>query len=202
MKLIWTTVSVITTLILMTHCTHSSEIETIEDAYLYGTFSKKTGMYIIGASDTLSIKVVAQNDLTGTYTVSPSGYISFPLIGYIKAEGFTQNNLSNKIRKKLNPFIKNPSVSLSVTAYNSYKVFVTGEVNAPGQYTYSKKTSILQGLIVAGGLTKFANGEITIVRKNKNEITKRYETNYYDILEGQNNLDQFLLQRGDVINVE
>lgn len=183
-------------------CTTGGDTYPLDEAYKYETFSSISGSYIIGSSDTLDIKVVGQPDLSGTYTVSPSGLISFPLVGYVKAAGFTQKVLADRIRKMLNPYIKNPSLSLSVTAYNSYKVFITGEVNAPGQYTYSKKTSILQGLIVAGGLTKFATGRIKVVRKNKKGQTRRYVADYSDILNGEKNLDQFLLQRGDVINVD
>lgn len=189
-------------LALLVSCTSTGDVYPLEQAYKYETFSSVSGSYIIGASDTLDIKVVGQPDLSGTYTVSPSGYISFPLIGYVKSAGYTQKSLADRVRKMLGPYLKNPSLSLSVVAYNSYKVFITGEVNAPGQYTYSKKTSILQGLIVAGGLTKFATGTIRVVRKNKKGLTRRYEAQYQDILNGKNNLDQFLLQRGDVINVD
>lgn len=183
-------------------CTSTESSYPLDQAYKYETFSSVSGSYIIGSSDTLDIKVVGQPDLSGTYIVSPSGFISFPLIGYVKSAGFTQKVLADRIRKMLTPYLKNPSISLSVTEYNSYKVFITGEVNAPGQYTYSKKTSILQGLIVAGGLTKFATGTIKVVRKNKKGQTRRYEAEYQEILNGEKNLDQFLLQRGDVINVD
>lgn len=183
-------------------CTSTGDTYPLTQAYKYETFSSVSGSYIIGASDALDIKVVGQPDLSGNYTVSPSGFISFPLIGYVKAAGYTQKVLAERVRKMLGPYLKNPSLSLSVVEYNSYKVFITGEVNAPGQYTYSKKTSILQGLIVAGGLTKFATGKIKVVRKNKKGLTRRYEADYQDILNGENNLDQFLLQRGDVINID
>lgn len=187
---------------LLLSCSSTGDTYPLEQAYKYETFSSVSGSFIIGSSDTLDIKVVGQPDLAGAYTVSPSGLISFPLVGYVKAAGYTQKALADRLRKKLSPYIKNPSLSLSVTAYNSYKVFITGEVNAPGQYTYSKKTSILQGLIVAGGLTKFATGNIKVVRKDKKGQTRRYEAKYQDILNGKKNLDQFLLQRGDVINVD
>ena len=64
-----------------------------------GTSSAKR--YIIGPLDELEVKVWNSQNLSGFFPVSPDGMIAMPLIGRIKADGLTEEQLTQVIRDKL-----------------------------------------------------------------------------------------------------
>jgi len=133
--------------------------------------------------------------------VSQAGTVSLPLIGAVQAAGQTEQGLSKTVTEKYRTYLKNPSVSVGVTGYDSYKIYITGEVRRPGVFTFQEKTTLLQGIATAGGLGEFARGEIILHRIGKSGVIEKFVTDYDQVLKGEHRLDGFILERGDVINV-
>lgn len=185
---------------LLSGCVPSITAENLSEAITGNTFTRQ-GEYRIGGTDELSIKVFGDDTITGTYVVSPTGVLTFPLIGFIEAAGLTTMQLTNNLEKALKPYVKNPKVTIALNSRKSYQVYFSGEVNKPGAVNLENHTTLLQGLAVAGGLTKYAAGRIIIIRTTPQE-TRRYATSYYSLLSGDHNVDRFTLERGDVVYAE
>ncbi|WP_420960086.1 polysaccharide biosynthesis/export family protein [Brucella sp. IR073] len=119
--------------------------------------------YILDAGDRLRITVFEQPDLTNTYNVDPSGYISFPLIGKVPARGRTLQQLESDIATKLRGgYLRDPDVSVEMDRYRP--VFIMGEVGAAGQYSYVPGMTAQKAIAAAGGFTpraEQANVDIT-----------------------------------------
>lgn len=164
------------------------------------TFTQQ-GEYIIGVNDKINIQVLGGNDINGDFPVSQLGTISLPLIGAERAAGFTERMLAKKLTDRYTNFLKNPIVSVGVVGYESYRVFITGDVRRPGPYVFQEKTTLLQGIASAGGLGDFAKGTIIIHRIGRSGVVERFKAEYQDILAGENRLDGFILERGDVVHV-
>jgi polysaccharide biosynthesis/export protein len=121
--------------------------------------------YTIGSQDILTITVYDQADLTGKYSVEADGSFTFPLIGRIKAAGLTLRQLETELKQQLaNGYLKNPQVSVAIEQYRSQRVFVMGEVRAPGTYQLAGEMSVIEALARAGATTNEAADEIMIVR--------------------------------------
>src|SRR5215467_10997424 len=121
--------------------------------------------YVIGARDVLKITVWGQDDLSKEYPVDPDGYVSFPLIGRVKATGLTPTSFAGDLRNRLEKdFLVNPQVLVSVKDYLSQKVHVSGEADKPGVYYLSGPTTVRDILSRAGGLSKAAGSQIVLVR--------------------------------------
>ena len=65
-------------------------------------------------------------ELTVTVPVRPGGYISVPFVGDVKAGGMTSQELKLELEKELSKFIKMPTVSVMITAVNSFKIYLLG----------------------------------------------------------------------------
>jgi polysaccharide export outer membrane protein len=159
------------------------------------------GEYIIGLNDKVTIRVIGSNDINGEFVVSQAGTVSLPLIGAVQAAWRTERDLARILTDHYKAFLKSPNVSVGVTGYDSYKIYITGEVRKPGVYTFQEKTTLLQGIATAGGLGEFARGEIILHRAGKSGAIDKFVTDYDSVLKGEDRLDGFLLERGDVINV-
>src|SRR6476469_7792746 len=112
--------------------------------------------YIIGAEDMLDITVWRNADLSKTVEVRPDGRVSLPIIRDTVAVGKTPAQLAEEMTNKLKEYVQNPVVAISVKEVKSSNIFVLGEVKNPGKYPLKSKTTLLQGVTVAGGFTPTA----------------------------------------------
>ncbi|HYO51680.1 polysaccharide biosynthesis/export family protein [Archangium sp.] len=124
--------------------------------------------YRIGREDILDVAVWRDADLSRTLPVRPDGFISLPMVGEVRAEGRTPNELADEIREALKPYVQEPRVTVIVREVNSSRVFITGEVAHPGAYPLRGRVSILQAIALAGGFTDFADRDgIVVLRRSK-----------------------------------
>lgn len=114
--------------------------------------------YQIGPHDLLEIEVFRVEDFKRTVRVNSRGIISLPLIGNVPASGKTSQQLELDIARKLQEsYLQEPHVSVFIAEYASQKVTVEGEVQKPGLYPLSGRTTMLQAIAMAEGLTNLAN---------------------------------------------
>lgn len=157
--------------------------------------------YVLGPEDIVHISVWKDEHLTREVVVRPDGMVSFPLVGDVPASGKTVEELRLDLTKRLIRFIPTPQVAVDVLKVQSYKVYVLGRVNKPGEYLVGHYTDILQALSLAGGLTPFAaENDIKVIRRlhgDQQVIPFRYG----DIQKGKDLKQNILLQRGDTVMV-
>jgi polysaccharide export outer membrane protein len=142
--------------------------------------------YVIGVGDLLQISVWRNPDLSASVVVLPSGDISVPLVGDIKAAGSTTEQLAETISKGLDSFVRQPSVTVSVhsavSAEYLQRVRITGAVNKPLSIPYRRGLTVLDFVLQAGGLTPFANADRALLYRQEGEELKVYPVRLDDIL--------------------
>ena len=158
-----------------------------------------SNQYVIGPEDTLYIHVWKEESLSRSVPVRMDGKISLPLIDEIQAAGLTPLQLKEKLVQRFREFVDIPSVSVIVTEANSFKVFVSGFVRAPGVVRLRSETSILQLIPLVGGFTEWANQSKVLIIRKENGKEKRYTVNYKKIVKGTD--PNFILKSGDTIVV-
>lgn len=157
--------------------------------------------YQLGAEDVLLISVWKDEQLTREVVVRPDGMFSFPLIGDIQAEDRTVDQIRTDLVQRLTKYIPNPNVSVAVNKVASYKVYVVGRVNKPGEYVIGHYADVLQALSLAGGLTPFAKeNDIKVMRRVRGE-QHAIPFRYGDMRKGRALEQNIVLQRGDVVMV-
>ena len=159
--------------------------------------------YFLGPEDVLEITVWKNADLSKQVTVRPDGRISLPLIGDITAVGKTAAQLSGDISAKLKEYKENPSVSILVKEVNSYVIYVLGEVLKPGKYPLKSKTTLLQAITIASGLTpNAARNKIVVFRFTKDGGGRiKMKASYDDIVLRDGTTQDVELKPGDQIVV-
>jgi len=121
--------------------------------------------YRIGVDDTIQINVWRNPELSVTGPVRPDGKISMPLIGDVRAAGYTPEEVAEAIRKKLKNFVRDPNVTLMVTDLQSHayltRLRVTGAVNTQSSLNYRQGMTVLDAILAAGGVNDFAEPDST-----------------------------------------
>jgi polysaccharide biosynthesis/export protein len=156
--------------------------------------------YVIGADDTLHISVWKEPDLTESLPVRPDGKISMPLLNDVLAAGLTPTQLADSITSKLKKYIADPRVTVVVTAMNSQKIYVLGEVAHTGSMALHPNMTVLQALASAG-FTQFANTKGIYVLRTENGKQQKIAVNYRTLIKGEAIDRNLLLKPGDTIVV-
>ncbi len=79
--------------------------------------------------DEISISVYRQEDLDRKILIPPDGYIFFPLVGEIKAEGMRPSELRRVITDGLAKTIEDPQVSVDVISFGAPRVVADPQVS-------------------------------------------------------------------------
>jgi polysaccharide export outer membrane protein len=156
--------------------------------------------YVIGAEDILRVTVWKEPSLSGPVPVRPDGMISLVLVGDTPAAGLTPMQLAADITNRLKKYIQDPSVYVVVTAVNSQKIFLIGEVQHVGSVMLSAGMTPLQAIATAGGLTPFANSKHIYILRGKPGSQEKIPFNYKQALKGTGRQNVELLP-GDTIVV-
>jgi polysaccharide export outer membrane protein len=159
-----------------------------------------TADYLIGADDTLHVSVWKEPDLTATLPVRPDGKISLPLLNDVPAAGLTPMQLASSITERLKKYIADPRVTVVVTAMNSRRVFVTGEVLHPGALALLPNMTVLQALSSAG-FTQFANVKGIYILRTENGRQVKLTFNYKEVVKGNHPEQNIMLKPGDTVVV-
>lgn len=159
--------------------------------------------YVIGAEDVLDITVWRNPDLSRQVQVRPDGRFSMPIIRDVIAVGKTPTKLADEMTNRLKEYVQNPVVAVTLKEVNSSNIFLLGEVASPGKYPLKSKTTLLQGITIAGGFKETAaRNQIVIFRFT--EVApglKRFTASYDDIVLRSGIADNFELKPGDTLVV-
>jgi polysaccharide export outer membrane protein len=157
--------------------------------------------YIIGPQDVLDIDVWKEPELTRSVPVRPDGKISLPLLNDVQAAGLTPAKLADQIAQGLKKYVTDPEVTVIVSAINSQRVYILGEVARAGAYPLLPDMTVLQALSSAGGFTQFANTKKIYVLRNDNGKQQRYPFNYKNVVSGRDPDENITLKAGDTVVV-
>lgn len=104
------------------------------------------------------------NSMASGYLVDSYGDIQMPLVGVIRLAGLTSAAARDSITKRLEKYIINPSVKLSI---RNYRVTVLGEVAHPGVFAVpNERITLPEALALAGDLTIYSNRKnIKVIRE-------------------------------------
>jgi polysaccharide export outer membrane protein len=160
--------------------------------------------FVIGIEDVLDVRVLADKEMSvDGLIVRPDGKISLPQVNEIHAQGKTVPQLTADLEKAVAKYVKVPEVSVMVKQINSLKVFITGEVGKPGEYSLLSPMRVVELIAKAGDVSEFANRENIRITRVVNGKDVSLQFNYKDFMKGkQKALEQNIpLRPGDIVTV-
>jgi len=171
------------------------------------------------SGNTVAIQVFQDPKLDRTTLIGPSGMISFPLVGEVRAAGLQPTELANLLKTRLQDKYSTPlDITVSLISLGERertgptgptedretfkpRFFVTGEVRAPGAYPIGTGATVLQGIALAGGLQQFAAKRRIQVRRKIRGIEEIFVFDYDGFEAGYNLSGNINLRPNDVIVV-
>jgi len=145
--------------------------------------------YLIGPLDVVNIIVWRNPELSMAVPVRPDGRINTPLVEDVPALGKNPAELARELEKALSKFIRDPVVTVIVNNFNgptTEQIRIIGEAAKPQAVAYRQDMTLLDVMIVVGGLTDFADGNKSVLIRGA-ENGKQYSVRLRD-----------LVRRGDI----
>ncbi|MGV3655855.1 MAG: polysaccharide biosynthesis/export family protein [Noviherbaspirillum sp.] len=177
--------------------------------------------YTIEAGDILSIVVWDHPELSGAvqapgttgiagvdpgpgttpapgFVVDHQGTVQFPYAGTLKLAGMTEDQARKELTSKLARYINKPVVTLRVQSYRSKRIYVDGEVKAPGMHPINDiPMTLVEAINRAGGMLPTADqSQISLIRGGE-----AYQINLPELVQRGVNPATIMLANGDVLRV-
>ncbi|MBP1617314.1 MAG: polysaccharide export protein Wza [Bacteroidetes bacterium] len=168
---------------------------------LAAPFNLGMGAYKIDNQGDISSSTLTSSQIREKgYTVNRDGDIDFPVLGKLHAEGLTQLEFSDVIKKTLidKGLIKDPLVTVDLL---NLKILMLGEVGSVGVLTLDdKRVTLLEAIAKTRGVTTNGRLEDVAVIRTENGVRKMYNVN----LRAVSLFDSpvYYLQQNDIVYVQ
>ncbi|MBV8070126.1 MAG: polysaccharide biosynthesis/export family protein [Acidobacteriaceae bacterium] len=122
--------------------------------------------YVLGPDDALAIHAYEMEDEIPErpVIVERDGTVLLPVLGKIKAEGLTVQQLEEALADRLKRYVRQPRVNIAIVRFRSEPIFVEGAFKAPGIYQLQEHRTLLD-LITAIGLQPDASHTLRVTRR-------------------------------------
>lgn len=152
--------------------------------------------YVIGPGDELLIRAWGQIDVDYRAVVDRNGTINIPRVGVIPVAGVQYRDLTTHVRTAVSRNFRNFELLVTLGTLRSVQIFVVGQARAPGAYTVSSLSTLVNAIFSAGGPS--ASGSMRSIQLKRGDRTVT-EFDVYDLLlRGDKSKDAPILP-GDVI---
>lgn len=165
--------------------------------------------YVVGPGDVLNITVWGHPELTipaggqrsaaeaGNW-VHNDGSIFYPYVGHVQVAGLRITEIRELITRRISRYIEEPQVDVTVAAFRSQRVYVSGSVRQPGLYPVTNlPMRVLDAINMAGGTGEAADWRNVVLTRDGNE----YRISLQDLYQHGDKRQNVLLRDGDVLHV-
>ncbi len=174
-----------------------------EGAEVVSYYNNYLSEYRLGPNDIISVEVFGQcpDYCKLGITVPPTARISYPLIREgVMVGGKTVEQIAAEVTKKLDEFIIDPKVTVTLEKAMSARYSVMGKVAQPGIRVMDRKVSLYEAIIEAGGVAKDGNKKkIALMRFDSQGRLSRQDINLAEIETGK--VPMVFLNPGDQVFV-
>jgi polysaccharide export outer membrane protein len=158
-------------------------------------------LYKIGPLDSLTVTVWRNPELSAGVTVRPDGKLTAPLIEDLPALGKDPTTLARDVEKALSKYIRDPVVTVIVGGFNGpypEQIRVVGEAAKPQALPYRQGMTLLDLMIVVGGLTDFADGNNASIMRTS-EGGRQYNVRLKDLVKRGDMSANVDVKPGDIL---
>jgi polysaccharide export outer membrane protein len=159
--------------------------------------------YHIQVGDVLDVRLMLNPELNEEVTVRPDGHISTTVVQDAVAYNRTVPELAVALRQAYGKDLRNPRLSVVVKSFAPTRLYVGGEVNAPGELINVGPTLTLSQAIARAGGHKVRGdaNAIFIIRRGPGDVPQFFSVRYSDVISGHDPTADVRLAPYDVVYV-
>lgn len=159
-----------------------------EEAALIPYYNNYLREYHLGPEDVISVEVFGEPNYSKSgITIPPTARISYPLIqGGVFVGGKTTDQVAAEIKKRLDEYIIDPQVTVTLDKVGSARFGILGKVATPGVKVMNRRYNLYEAIAEAGGIAKEGDTtRIILLRMNSQGGFTQKVINYRDMAKGK-----------------
>ena len=162
--------------------------------------------YKVGPGDKIRVIFPNHHDFEGEFFVRPDGAITLGPFNAIQVAGRSVDEVAQDLKRLLLETHQLPGptpdpLTVQILEVKSYRIYVVGEVNKPADMQPTQPVSVLMGLAMAGGFTRFANPDRIVIVRRDARGERRIPFDYSAVVERGELQQNLMLQSGDTVIV-
>ena len=128
---------------------------------------------VLQSGDKIKVTVYGEDNLNGVYDIDPSGSVSLPLAGSVRAAGRTKLELQRDIaRRYKSEYLQDPKVTVEIAGFRP--IYILGEAEKPGEYPYRSGLNLISAVTAAGGFTYRASRNGVLIQHFGEDVWREY----------------------------
>ena len=152
--------------------------------------------YTVAPGDEVIIRAWGSIDVDYRAVVDRNGLVNLPRVGSFSVAGVRASDLERHLRSQIGRLFTNFNLSVTLGALRGVKVFVVGPAARPGVYTLGSQSTMLSGVVAAGGPGPNGSMRRVLLRRDGKVIS---EIDVYEFLVAGDKSRDLPLAAGDVI---
>lgn len=153
--------------------------------------------------DQVTFQVFGRPEMAMTTFIGEDGRITVPLVGAIEVAGLTPNKAGQRVASALRQgkYLVDPQVTVALAQSRGLHVSVLGAVKTPGRFAIDPRTTVLDALAQAGGITENGAGMVVLLRPDRAGKLVRFPIDLKGLGQGRGAVPTLTLRGGDSLFV-
>ena len=158
--------------------------------------------YRLQPGDVIEVQFRYSPEFNQTVTVQPDGYISLEIGGDLKVAGLTVEDTRRMILRKAGARLQDPVATVLLKEFQKPYFVVAGEVTQPGKIEMRERVTVIQAIMLAGGMKEGArSSQVIVFRKINSDMAEVKLLNLKSIKRTGDLENDLTLQPGDMVFV-
>ena len=139
-----------------------------------GSFAERDTRYRLQPTDVVEVHYRYSPEFDQTVTVQPDGFVNLQIVGDVKVQGLSLDQVKSTILEKASRRLKEPEITLVLKEFEKPYFVVGGEVASPGKFEMRGQVTALQAIAMAGGFKDASakNSQVILFRRVGPDLAK------------------------------
>lgn len=166
-------------------------------------FSERDARYRLQPNDVVDVHYRYTPEFDQTVTIQPDGFVTLQIVGDMKLQGLTLEQVKAAILEKANLRLKDPEITIALKDFEKPYFMVGGEVTTPGRFDLRGSTTALQAIALAGGFKSASakHSQVILFRRTSGDLARTQILDLKAVINGKSEEPNIELVPGDMLMV-
>ena len=138
------------------------------------SFAERGPRYRLQPTDVVEVHYRYTPEFDQTVVIQPDGFVNLQIVGDIKLQGLTLEQVKASILEKASLRLQGPEVTLVLKDFEKPYFVVGGEVGTPGKFEMRGSVSPIQAIAIAGGFKTASakHSQVILFRRVGEDLAK------------------------------
>jgi polysaccharide export outer membrane protein len=139
-----------------------------------GSFGERNPRYRLQPTDVVEVHYRYSPEFDQTVTVQPDGFVNLQIVGDVKLQGLSLDQVKSTILEKASRRLKDPEITLVLKEFEKPYFVVGGEVGNPGRFEMRGQVTAVQAIAMAGGFKTASakHSQVILFRRVGSDLAK------------------------------